>query len=266
MELNQYSFEQYIMNCCRAREWNLRGFLKNKLISHGFRILEDDYQTHRIKRNANYGKVHNLLAIRGNPKICLVAHTDVVRDHGNKCPDVDPVIKEYGTDLIIQDRNCKVQIGGDDRLGVAINSWIGLNTGYDLGLLFTTDEEIGNISADYVSFEELNDFELLVQVDRGNQFSRQLVTRIGGTELCSSEVAGRLLRIAEKIEMPRDPVGGLMTDVLSIKGKNKCKNAVNMTCGYHNSHGPREYISIPEARATTKYVAEIIKDYELSSL
>lgn len=268
------SFEQFIIKCCRLDEWDLRTFLKEKLTEAGFTVNEDDY---RSSRGGRYSEVHNLLAIRGNyPKVCLVAHTDVCRDHGFRTSvgitrKANPVIKtmdRFGKTIrIIQDEYCQLQVGGDDRLGVAINTWIALNTGHSMGLLFTTDEEIGALSADEVSFDELGEFELLVQVDRGNH-SNQLVLDIYGTQLCNVETGRRLLQLAKEIDLPRYPVSGLLTDVYALKKAGKCKNAVNMTCGYHNSHSssPNEYISISEACETLKYVNEIIKAYELEEI
>lgn len=264
-KMNNYSFENYVMQCCKSREWNLRKFLKSKLINAGFEILEDDYSSYR---DGKYQLVHNMLAIRGNPRVCLVAHTDVCRDHGNDLPNVNPVIKTMEIDgetrRIIQDKHCETQVGGDDRLGVAINSWIALNTGYDLGLLFTTDEEVGVVSAEYVHFSELLNFDILLQVDRGNR-SDQLVSSIGGMELCSQKTAKRLINISKDLGDPRYIVDGMLTDVLALKMNHMCKDAVNMTCGYHNSIGAQknEYIDIQEAKDTMKYVSGIIKYYDL---
>lgn len=263
---NQYSFENFIINCCKAKEWNLRKYLKNVFRRNGFSIKEDDYKS---SRGGKIDAVHNMLMVRGKPKICLVAHTDVCRDHAFGSPNVEPVIKEkfsFGeAKKIIQDKDCKYQVGGDDRLGVAINAWIALNTGYDIGLLFTTDEEIGLISAEYVKFPELNDFDLLVQVDRGNH-SNQLVNAIGSVRMCSDETTQTLLNIANNINMPRYTVNGMITDVVAMKTNDVCKEAINMTCGYHNSYGSsaEEYIDIQEARDTMKYVASIVKYYDLN--
>lgn len=262
----QYSFENFIMQCCKAKEWELRKFLKRLLKRAGFRIEEDNFKSHR---GGPYSVINNFLAVRGeNPRVCLVAHTDVCRDHAFGAPDVDPVIKvesiRGALKAIIQDKDCNFQVGGDDRLGVAINTWIALNTGYDMALLFTTDEEIGLVSAEYVDFKKLIDFDILLQVDRGNH-SNQLVTSISGCRLCSPETAKRLLKIAEDIDLPRNQVNGMMTDVLAIKMNGMCKDAVNMTCGYHNSYGAEkdEYIDIQEAKDTMKYVSSIIQYYYL---
>jgi hypothetical protein len=268
------SFEEFIIQCCEMDEWDLRDFLRGRLTEAGFEVQEDDYVSHRPGK---YKTIRNMLAIRGTePSICLVAHTDVCRDHGagfrGGHQKANPVVKTVSgfngnEKRIIQDKDCRVQTGGDDRLGVAINTWIALNTGYDMGLLFTTDEEVGAISADYVNFPELGEFEVLVEVDRGNH-SNQLVTSISGVKLCDGPTAARLLGISEEIGLPRVAVQGLLTDVLSIKGDGKCKNAVNMTCGYHNSFGSssNEYIDIEEAKNTMKFVSSIINDYEMEKI
>lgn len=264
--MEKYSFDNFIMQCCKSKEWDLRNFLKRTLIKAGFQIKEDDFVSYR---DGKYKEIRNMLAIRGNPNVCLVAHTDVCRDHAYGAPDVEPVIRSMWRDgeerQIIQDKNCSFQVGGDDRLGVAINTWIALNTGYDLGMLFTTDEEIGIVSAEYVKFPELLNFDLLVEVDRGNH-KDQLVNSIGGWELCGPTTTKRLLKIADEIGLPRYAVNGMMTDVLAFKTNHMCKEAVNLTCGYHNSYGAdkTEYIDIQEAKDTMKYVSSIVKYYYLN--
>jgi hypothetical protein len=270
---NQYSFENFIMQCCKAREWDLRRFLKRTLLRAGFKVIEDNYTSSH--RGGKYSGIHNMLFTRGeNPLTCLVAHTDVCRDHvanDYNPPLVDPVVKNVSIDgeerRIIQSRFADVQVGGDDRLGVAINVWIALNTGYDMGLLFTTDEEVGAVSADELRFSELMDFEILLQVDRGNR-NGQLVTSIGGLQLCDSQTAKRLIKISENIGLPRYEVDGMLTDVLVIKGNDMCKNAVNMTCGYWNSIGAQknEFIDIQEAKETMQYVSSIIQYYDLGEI
>lgn len=301
-------FEKHILYCCGAQEFNLRKWLIKVLTRSGFRIIQDNYKVDRIKNDPRYGNVHNMLAIRGEaPDVCLVAHTDVCREHeekrshsssmneefesyqkwlGNKkvskeefqkmkeefikqqeSPSrVDPVIKvvkHNGIDRrIIQDRFCKTQVGGDDRLGVAIITWIALNTGLDMGLFFPTDEETGLKSSRACEMQELKDFELLVQVDRGNK-SNELVTKINNEILCSFDMGVRLADIAYNMGKPRAPVVGANTDVYALKQRGMCKNAVNMTCGYHNSYGASadEYIDMPEATSTMHYVAKIVEDF-----
>lgn len=303
------NFEQHILHCCRAPEYELRKWLKKTLGRAGFRFIEDNYKTERVAKDKRYENVHNLVAIRGeNPDVCLVAHTDVCREHKEKNSSyssadgheefqkwlgnnkkvskeeyqaakeeilkqdkpyrVDPVVKTVMHNdkehRIIQDRLCKIQVGGDDRLGVAINTWIALNTGYEMGLYFPTDEEIGLKSARACEIPELKEFELLVQVDRGNK-SNELVIKISNEVLCSYEIGTRLAGIAYDMGKMRSLVTGASTDVYALKSKGMCKNAVNMTCGYHDSFGAgaNEYIEINEARDTMRYVANIVKDFSL---
>ena len=290
-------FENFILQCCKAPEWQLRHFLKKVLIRAGFTIYEDGYKTERCAKEKRYETVHNMLAVRGNANICLAAHTDVCRDHDEARGEsrygsygehhywmydrhnedsnkprvprkVEPVIKTVEMDgeirRVIQDKDCKLQVGGDDRLGVAINVWIALNTGYDMALYFPTDEEIGLKSARACEMEALKDFDLVVEVDRGNH-SNQLVIKIGGEILCSYDTAVRLLEIAYDLNMPRQCITGMSTDVYALKSRGMIKEAVNMTCGYHNSNSssPLEYIDINEAKDTMRYVSAIVKDYYL---
>ena len=258
---NKYSFEQFIAKCCRAKETDLRKFIKKVLAREGFKLIEDDF---RSKKNG----VPNLLAVRGRPNVALLAHTDVCREHNNITNQPTPEFKTRLVDgeerLILTDKYYGMQIGGDDRLGVAINLWIALNTGYeDLALLFLTDEELGTISSDHLNLKYVNDFKLLVQVDRGNH-SNQLVTGIYGLRICSPSMTKQLLDITKDIGSPRYAVDGMLTDVYTIKYNGYKGDAINMTCGYHNSYGSSgsEYIDVKEARDTMKFVAEIVKrDY-----
>jgi hypothetical protein len=290
-------FEKWIMQCCKAPEWELRKYLRKVLTRAGFEIFEDGYRSDRCDKDKRYETVHNMLAVRGNtPRVCLVAHTDICRDHEELRSDskysgseyafwmydrheipsdapkvsrkVEPTLKlvEHEGEIhrIIQDKECRLQVGGDDRLGVAINTYIALNTGFDMGLYFPTDEEIGLKSARVCEMQRLKEFDLLCQVDRGNK-SDELVIKISNEMLASYDMACRLLDIAYTINLPRAPVTGMSTDVYALKSKGMCKQAVNMTCGYHQSFGANstEYIDVNEARNTMKYVAAIIKDFYL---
>lgn len=292
------AFEKHIIQCCKAPEWQLRAWLKKVLTRAGFTIFEDKYRTERVSKDKRYESVHNMLAIRGeSPRVCLVAHTDVCRDHedsryswvgeyswmtGEKVDakdtiaaksqmnetKVEPIVKtiehEGQMRRIIQEKDNKIQVGGDDRLGVAIITWIALNTGYDMGLFFPTDEEIGLKSARACEMEQLKEFDLLCQVDRGNH-SEQLVLKISNTVICQYDTGVFLLECAYDLGMPREACTGLATDVYALHSKGLAKNAVNMTCGYHNSHGAQkdEYIEINEARNTMKFVNEIVRRYYL---
>ncbi len=294
MPLN-LGFEKHIIQCCKQPEWILRAFIKKICTRQGFTIIEDGYRSDRCNKDKRYESVHNMLCIRGNPKTCLVAHTDICRDHDavrfhrddyGKYGDlhhwmddqdststpiqVEPVIKSIVDDggnmrRIIQDKTCKLQVGGDDRLGVAINTNIAWNTGYDIALLFVTDEEIGLRSSSACQFEELKKFNLVVQTDRGNH-SNELVVKIGGEILADYDAIVRALDCAWRIGYPRNIVNGGSTDVRALHSANKIGNCFNMTVGYHNSQGsnPTEYIDVQEAIEAMQFVAEMVKDQEIN--
>ncbi|HAZ44347.1 MAG TPA: hypothetical protein DDW76_24090 [Cyanobacteria bacterium UBA11369] len=265
-------FAELIVTCCKLSELELRSYIKEVLASRNFSIQEDRYLS---QRSGEFSSIHNLLALRGNPKVCLVSHTDVCRDHDKlqgippkrTAPDyiVNPAIKNLmhfdNWGAAIQDENCLAQVGGDDRVGVAIALWLAVTTDSPLGILLTTDEEIGLISAKQVDFPELMDFELLVQIDRGNQPHQEIVTEIFETKICEESLAKSLVDLSIKKGKPRQEVVGRGTDVFAIKSNGRCKNAINLTCGYHNSYGssPSEYIVIHEAEETMEYVKDIIE-------
>lgn len=254
------SFSDLIIWCCSQRESTLRNKIKQTLKKKSFSVFEDDYKSYR-----NLKGVSNLLLVRGSPQFCLVAHTDVCRDHSSYEMDVPvrkpkPVIKVLNGRKIIQDKTETVQVGGDDRLGVAIALWCALHTEQDLALLFTTDEEVGLISASYCSFEQLNNYKLLIQIDRGNN-SNQVVNQIGGLDLCDSETVSFIQERMDASNIKRNFVVGRGTDVYAIRQTDTCKNAINMTCGYHNSYGDsgEEYIDIEEAEESRDFVLALIK-------
>jgi hypothetical protein len=291
-------FEKFILKCCKAPEWELRKWLRKVLTRAGFNIIEDQYRSERCNKDKRLESVHNMLAIRPDDdgtigRVCLASHTDVCRDHrllesgpseyaywmkdkkddgdAPKAPikRVEPVVKvvEEGGSVrrVIQDKYCDFQVGGDDRLGVAINTYIALNTRIPLSIYFPTDEEIGLKSARACEIPELKQFDLIAEVDRGNH-SDQLVIKIGGEILCSYDTAVRLLEIAYDLGMPRSPVTGAGTDVFALKSRGMIKECVNMTCGYHESFGAgaNEYIDVAEAWNTMRYISEIVKSYYLN--
>lgn len=265
-------FSDLLITCCKLSEPDLRSYIKQVLIKHHFSIQEDSYLSERL---GEFSNIPNLLAIRESPKVCLVSHTDVCRDHDSiketysiktaPSAQVNPVIKNLlhldQLVTVIQDKDCLVQVGGDDRAGVAIELWLAMKTDLPMAILFTTDEEIGLVSAKQVEFPELMTFELLIQLDRGNQPNQQIVTQVGTIQLCDDSLVNSLVHLSLKKRRPRQKVSGYGTDVVAIKKRGKCKNAINLTCGYHNSfgHNPSEYIVIHEVEETMEYVKDIIE-------
>jgi len=252
-------FLSHVITCCEQPEPALRRYLRNLLSRNGFVIETDRYRSPRACRTPN------LRAVRGAPTLGLIAHTDTCREHEEDIRHPRPVVctreTRRGQRQVIQDRSTSVQLGGDDRLGVAIITWAALAMpDAPLSLLFTTDEEIGLQSAAELPESWTRCLDLLVEVDRGNQAEAQLVTSIGGLRLCSARTERMLLEVARACGHPRVAVEGRLTDVYEIVARGACENAVNMTCGYHDSvwASGREYIDVLEAVETLAYVRAII--------
>lgn len=260
------SFEDIVIYCCKQDEYVLRNDIKNNLTStFNFSVEEDNYISYRNTTDKyNSG---NMLFTRGSdPKICLVAHTDVVRDHSafrnnDFSLSVEPVVKELNGRQIIQDKECYTQVGGDDRLGVAIIWYIAMHTKESFGILLTTDEEVGLRSADHVKFQSLNNFALLLEIDRG-RYSNQIINEIYGWSMCDDITLGTLQWLATSFGIPRESESGASTDILKLKFNDVCKNAVNITCGYYNPHSNDEYIDIVEAKETCEYVKFVVQNFE----
>ncbi len=263
--IENLSFDELIIWCCKTPEDFLRREIKRVLKVKGFSLEEDNYTSYRSNDQDVDNQLKNSLFVRGNATYCLVAHTDVCRDHSafennRSAVSPTPVMKSFGDRIVIQDETEKTQLGGDDRLGVAIALWIACHTNHDIGILLTTDEEAGLLSAYKMKIERVKDFDLLIQIDRGNN-SDQIVTFIKDEKLCSEYMAEKLLTICILCDLPREEVKGRGTDVYAIKKNKMCKNAVNMTCGYHDSYGDdgSEFIDYEEAQKTVKLIDNFLK-------
>lgn len=254
------AFERVILAACALDESALRTQLESALVRHGFAVRQDSYEALPQPRTPQRN-VRNLLAVRGRPRVCLVVHTDVVRDWREPTGVLRPVVCYEVVDgrqrRVITDETRETPIGGDDRLGVAIAMRIARATRDDLAILFTTDEERGLCGAEEVPGDWLESFELLVQIDRGNH-RNQLVTSIHGTRLCERAWERRLIAIADRAGLPRAACEGLSTDVYALVRRGIVRNAVNLTCGYYANHRGEEWIDVEEADETARYVRAIV--------
>jgi tripeptide aminopeptidase len=255
-------FERSILTLCAVGEPACRTLLSNALRAAGFRIQTDAYDS-MPQREDQPRAIPNLLAVRGEPRVCLVAHSDVVRDWRGYTSRVEPTLLDLDhggeTERAIADRTRTTPLGADDRLGIAIALEAARTTTVPLAVLVTTDEEVGLCGARAVRPEWVEGFELLVQIDRGNH-ARQLVTKIG-ERLCTREWEARLLGLASEMGLPRTPCTGLSTDVAALSARGVAKNAVNLTCGYYENHSPSEYVVLREAEETLAYVRAITEAF-----
>lgn len=92
-------------------------------------------------------EAHNILATKGNPKICLQSHYDMVCvGESDKGMGVQPYIRnEHGRQLLCGKDS---SLGADNGIGMAC--MLALDAA-DIELLFTNDEEVGMIGANALS-------------------------------------------------------------------------------------------------------------------
>ncbi len=251
----------HLARCCELPEAGLRSYVKSILGALGFTFQEDAYGN-RTKRG-----IPNLLAVRGDPRVMLVAHSDTSWAQTRSSELPSPAVVQREGRWLMEDRERQVQLGGDDRLGIALMTWIAAcDREAPLALLLTTDEEVGCLSADEVPGSWFEGIDLAVQVDRKSDGGDQLVTRIGGTKLCSDSTAEWLLGLAKEIGLPREEVVGGPTDVCVLIERGVCPEAVNLTCGYHRPHGKDEYVDLQEANDTLRFLQAIVTGWNGESV
>jgi hypothetical protein len=163
---------------------------------------------------------------------------------------------------VLQDCERKTPIGADDRLGVALITWLAIRQEIDVALLFTTDEERGLLSAWQLPPEWFADFSLVVEVHYGNRPSAELVSRVEGVPLCSPRRTSWLLDLSATIGLPRIEADGPRTDAYAMRCRDLVPEAVNMTCGYHESFkeaSGEEYVDLEEAADTLRFLLAIAR-------
>ena len=188
----------------------------------------------------------NFILVKGDVPIMLVAHLDTVHK--------EPV-RDICSSL---DRNIFMSpqgIGGDDRCGV-----YALVNAYEMSvkkpyLLFTCNEEVGGIGADYFCQEyivgalpkELEELKCIVEIDRKG--SKDAVYYDCDNGDFENYITSKGFKTAY----------GSFSDISYIAPELGVA-AVNLSSGYYNAHQLCEYINLRELNWTLDKVIEIIAD------
>ena len=109
---------------CSCETEQMRGFLADFARSQGFSV--------------NIDEAGNIHAVKGEPKICLQSHYDMV------CVGVAPNLQLIEEDGILRAKNST--LGADDGIGVAMMMGA-MREFANLECLFTNDEEVGLVGA-----------------------------------------------------------------------------------------------------------------------
>lgn len=219
---------------------NLEQFLKPTQ-SQLFKMLCEMFENKKLHKSDK-----NFILVEGDAPIMLLAHLDTV----HKEP-VRDICKTADSNILMSPQG----IGGDDRCGV-----YALVNAYEMSdkkpyLLFTCDEEIGGIGADYFCEEyalgklpkSLDELKLLVEVDRRG--SNDAVYYNCNNKDFEKYITSKGFKTAH----------GSFSDI-SVVAPELGVVAVNLSSGYYNAHQLCEYINRAELDAVLLKVLEIISD------
>ncbi len=188
----------------------------------------------------------DFILVEGQAPIMLVAHLDTV----HKDP-VKFICESKDRNIIMSPQG----IGGDDRCGV-----YALVNAYEQApikpyLLFTCNEEVGGIGADYFALQyekgnlpdSLHNLKLLVEIDRAGK-NDAVYYDCANSEF-EKYIASKGFNTAH----------GTFSDI-SIIAPAMGLAAVNLSSGYYNPHQLCEYINRREINDTLRKVLEIVSD------
>ena len=189
---------------------------------------------------------NNFILVRGETPVMLVAHLDTV--HKNP---VKVICKSVDGNILMSPQG----IGGDDRCGVYALTRI-----YELSrvkpwLLFTCDEEIGGVGADwfckaYVKKRlppELDGLKFIVEIDRRGSSDAVFY------DCANSDFEEYISSFGFEF------AHGSFSDI-SLIAPELGVAAVNLSSGYYHAHTQHEYIVRSELENTISKVIEMVAD------
>ena len=178
---------------------------------------------------------------KGSP--ILVAHMDNVL-HGNR----EPVMSLDGRYIMGKTAG----IGWDDKAGIIANIELFYRMKGKIRIIFTTDEEIGGVSAGKLDPSRFADAKYMIELDRRG--GKDLIQHSGSTRLCSDEFA----LMIEGYGFKR--ATGTFTDVNKFKGMKPKIEMCNLSIGYYNAHSDNEYLDTVEFNDIVDRVEKILNE------
>lgn len=174
---------------------------------------------------------------KGSP--ILVAHMDNVLK-GTR----EPVLSVDGRYMMGR----KAGIGFDDKAGIIANIELFKRMEGKVRIIFTTDEEIGGVSAGKLDPSRIKDAKYMIELDRRDR--KDLIQYSGSTRLCSDSFAEKIEAVGFK------RATGTFTDVNKFKAKCPQVEMCNLSIGYFNAHTDNEYLDL-------EYFDEILDKVEI---
>lgn len=229
----------YLIQSPSGSEKKMRKFVSRKLKEYGCIVNQDRYG--------------NIYATKGNAKLypALCAHMDEVHlikeTNGRNILETNGILIGYSMNNF-----CQCGIGADDKNGI----FVALKVASVLPavkIVFTVQEEIGGIGANYVDLSFFDDCMYVLECDRKG--SSDLITSASRTSLCSKEFIKDLSFI--NFEFGYKEESGLLTDVLVFKERGLNISCVNISCGYYFAHTEQEFTILDELENCLNYVLNI---------
>lgn len=184
------------------------------------------------------------LYAKGNIPILLTAHINTV----HKYPVKDFYeYKNKGKHILSSPQG----IGGDDRCGVYIILQI-IKKGYKPTILFCEDKEIGGIGSSKFCksqfIKDLSDMKYLIELDRANLNDAVYYD-------CYNK---NFIQYIEKITGYKETYG-TFSDISNLA---PCSNvaAVNLSCGYYDTHTLKEKVVVEEMLETLHKTELLLND------
>lgn len=224
--LNRQSFQ--------GADWQVRGWVESQLAD-----LNLSYKVDFIG---------NIIVEKGSPPFpTFSAHMDTVHE---LTPDykVETLHREDQTIF-----TSKTGIGGDDKCGV----WICLQLLRRLPsvkVIFTVQEEYGQIGAENLDLSELEKSAFICGIDR--QGNRDIITEYFFMPTVS-DTFKRILKYVAPGEWKMTE--GMITDVFVWAEHGSQISTINLSCGFYNPHRKDEYIIWEDVLETLELATELAR-------
>jgi len=233
---------------------------------------------------AEKDELHNIYFRRQNddetPKLpLLIAHLDThpngdIPENNIRLREADIISLENGHVL----KKYEIQMGFDDKAGVASILYLMKNTSLEFRVLFVTQEESANRSTQYErgggggidfalehSFQTIfNKTSFVFTLDRMN--GNEIIDEYGiignldrpKIRLCSEEFRDWIINCGANMGYPMNVAVGSIADAYNIRSKHPDLNCVNLSIGFRDEHTAVESLEIDETIAIIKLVQECL--------
>ena len=201
----------------------------------------------------------NIMGKRGELKKfpLLNAHLDTRQDEIDK-KYLDDI--KYDNELgifTLQD----VQIGCDDKVGVAIILYLARYTKLPFKILLTVREEYGQEGMQY-NVENYPEFysDIMWGFTLDRKHANDIITYYGDRQLCSDAFIDRIISLGCKFDINFIENFGTMADTYYLPENIE---AVNISVGYYNPHQANDYVNVYESFKILKFVEYCLENLKI---